>query len=120
MVISRSTVGAETDLSRCCWTFEVRGRVSGLADRARRCRIVTPPMIGRIVSHYRIEAKLGEGGMGTVYRAHDLTLNRNAAIKFLSTDVADEQHRLRFQQEAQAASSLNHPHILTVHEAGTI
>src|SRR5262249_15748751 len=77
-------------------------------------------MIGRTISHYRIEEKLGEGGMGVVYRAHDLNLNRSVAIKFLSTEVADENHRRRFQQEVQTASSLNHPHILTVYDAGTI
>ncbi len=76
-------------------------------------------MIGRTISHYRVEEKLGEGGMGVVYRATDLSLNRPVAIKFLSSSVADEERRRRFQQEAQTASSLNHPHILTVFEAGT-
>jgi serine/threonine-protein kinase len=76
-------------------------------------------MLGRTLSHYRIEEKLGEGGMGVVYRATDLSLNRSVAIKFLSAGVADEDRRRRFQQEAQTASSLNHPHILTVFEAGT-
>ena len=69
-------------------------------------------MLGKIISHYRIEEKLGEGGMGVVYRARDTLLPRNAAVKFLSRDVATEDQRHRFQQEAQAASSLNHPHIL--------
>src|SRR5437762_1667635 len=76
-------------------------------------------MIGQAVGHYRIDAKLGEGGMGVVYRAMDLNLNRPVALKFLSNEVADEDQRRRFQQEAQAASSLNHPHILTVFETGT-
>ena len=76
-------------------------------------------MIGQTLGHYRIESKLGEGGMGVVYRARDLSLNRFVAIKFLSSEFADEQRRRRFQQEAQAASALNHPHILTVHQAGT-
>jgi serine/threonine protein kinase len=75
---------------------------------------------GRTISHYRIEEKLGEGGMGVVYRATDLSLNRSVAIKLLSSTVADEERRRRFQLEAQAASSLNHPHILTVFEAGTV
>ena len=75
-------------------------------------------MTGRTIFHYKILEKLGEGGMGVVYRATDLSLNRPIAIKFLSSEVVDEAHRRRFQQEAQTASSLNHPHILTVHEAG--
>ena len=77
-------------------------------------------MIGKTISHYRMEAELGRGGMGVVYRATDLSLHRPVAIKFLSSEVATEERRRRFQQEAQTASSLNHPHILTVFEAGTI
>src|SRR5579864_4807585 len=75
-------------------------------------------MLGQTISHYRVESKLGEGGMGVVYRARDLELNRSVAIKVLSPEVADEERRRRFQQEAQTASSLNHPHILTVYETG--
>src|SRR5262245_28064965 len=67
---------------------------------------------------YRIEAVLGEGGMGVVYRAHDTKLNRPVAVKFLSDDLADPAARRRFQREAQTGSSLNHPHIVTVHDAG--
>src|SRR5438067_7664934 len=70
------------------------------------------------IRHYRIESKLGEGGMGSVYRAIDTKLNRPVAIKFLSDDLADAAGRRRFQREAQTASSLNHPHILTVYDAG--
>src|SRR5262249_39740722 len=62
--------------------------------------------------------QLGEGGMGVVYRALDTKLNRPVAVKFLSDDVADAGARRRFQREAQMASSLNHPHILTVYDAG--
>jgi serine/threonine protein kinase len=75
-------------------------------------------MIGQMLGHYRIEVKLGEGGMGLVYRALDLKLNRPVAVKFLSDDLADSGARRRFQREAQMASSLNHPHILTVYDAG--
>jgi serine/threonine protein kinase len=76
-------------------------------------------MTGKTISHYLIEAQLGQGGMGVVYRARDLTLKRNAAVKFLSSQIADESRRRRFQQEAQTASSLNHPNIVSVFEAGT-
>src|SRR5262245_24411738 len=65
---------------------------------------------------YRIEAQLAEGGMGVVYRAVDTKLNRPVAIKFLPDDLADSGARRRFQREAQMASSLNHPHILTVYD----
>jgi eukaryotic-like serine/threonine-protein kinase len=67
---------------------------------------------------YRIEAPIGEGGMGVVYRALDTKLNRPVAIKFLSENLADADARRRFQREAKMASSLDHPHILTVHDAG--
>jgi eukaryotic-like serine/threonine-protein kinase len=75
---------------------------------------------GTRIAAYQIESKLGEGGMGTVFRAHDTKLNRPVAIKFLSDDMADASARRRFQREAQMASSLNHPHILTVHDAGEV
>src|SRR5436853_7723875 len=78
----------------------------------------TPPGPGTELGPYRIEAPLGEGGMGVVYRARDTKLNRPVAIKFLSDDLADTAARRRFQREAQMASSLNHPHILTVHDVG--
>src|SRR5262245_54067907 len=69
---------------------------------------------GAMVGVYRIETTLGQGGMGVVYRALDTKLNRPVAIKFLSNEIADAASRRRFQREAQMASSLNHPHILTV------
>src|SRR5881394_2168226 len=78
----------------------------------------TPLAAGTQLGSYRIEAPLGEGGMGVVYRARDTKLNRPVAIKFLSEDLADAAARRRFQREAQMASSLNHPHILTVHDTG--
>jgi len=78
---------------------------------------VTPLAPGTTIGVYRLEHLLGEGGMGVVYRAIDTKLNRAVAIKFLSTNLADASARRRFQREAQLASSLNHPHILTVHDA---
>ena len=70
------------------------------------------------IGQYKIEAEIGAGGMGVVYRALDTKLHRPAAMKFLSEDLADVAARRRFQREAQTASSLNHPHILTVYDTG--
>jgi Tol biopolymer transport system component/predicted Ser/Thr protein kinase len=80
--------------------------------------IVTQAIPQSLAGRYEIEGQLGEGGMGVVYRALDTTLNRPVAIKFLSNEFADAAARHRFQREAQTASSLNHPHILTVYDAG--
>jgi Tol biopolymer transport system component len=73
---------------------------------------------GSRVGPYEVIALLGAGGMGEVYRARDTKLNRPVAVKVLSNELADLAARRRFQREAQAASSLNHPHILTVLDAG--
>ena len=71
---------------------------------------------GARLGPYEIAAPLGVGGMGEVYRARDPRLNREVAIKVLPTDRLADPDRRRFVQEAQAASALNHPHIVTIHE----
>src|SRR5262244_673048 len=75
-------------------------------------------MIGRTVSHYTVLEKLGAGGMGEIYKAQDTRLNRFVAIKVLTSQgvTGDTERRRRFIQEAQAASALNHPNIITIHD----
>ena len=94
----------------------VAGKLSG----SKILAVVAGPntqMIGRKLSHYEVVESLGAGGMGEVYRARDSRLGRDVAIKVLPPDrTLDETSRRRFQREAMAASSLNHPNIITIYE----
>src|SRR6266704_2776720 len=76
-------------------------------------------LIGTKLGRYEIRSKIGEGGMGEVYRARDEKLNRDVAIKVLPASLSQDGDRLRrFEQEAQAAGALNHPNILAVYDVG--
>jgi len=76
-------------------------------------------MVGRTLSHYEVVAELGEGGMGVVYKARDTRLDRFVAIKVLTAAAISEERRRRFAQEARAASALNHPGVVTIHDIAT-
>lgn len=77
------------------------------------------PLVGREIAGYRIEGRLGAGGMGVVYRARQIALDRPVALKFMKADAATSRDFIeRFKREAQAAARLNHPNIVQVHDAG--
>lgn len=77
--------------------------------------------VGRIIEHYKIVSLLGRGGMGEVYLAEDSRLERKVALKVLPAAFTQNRDRVRrFEREAKAASALNHPNILTIHEIGEV
>ena len=74
---------------------------------------------GKTLAHYRLVERIGEGGMGVVWKARDTELHRHVALKVLPPELTDnEERRLRFQREARASAALNHSNIAVIHEVG--
>jgi eukaryotic-like serine/threonine-protein kinase len=87
-----------------------------MADPVANAGAVAAAMIGRHIANYRVQVLIGAGGMGRVYRARDLKLGRDVAIKVLPSEVIAEPERLaRFEREARVLAALNHPNIATIH-----
>ncbi len=101
-----------------CGEFDLACPRCGTALAAAAPVPPADPLLGSEVSHFRVEALLGRGGMGVVYRAVDLSLGRPVALKFLTGGAYDPEEDLRLRREAQAAAALDHPNIGVVHEIG--
>src|SRR5262245_56267463 len=77
-----------------------------------------PVKVGDLFRHYRVIERVGEGGMGVVYKAHDTALDRQVALKFMLASGLDSEDGIRLRREARALAALNHPNILTIHDIG--
>lgn len=132
--LEREGEGRESYLAEACGTdAELRGRIDRLLATGDQVGAfletaavfleanVHEDLSGRVVDSYRLVSRLAAGGMGQVYLAHDTKLDRPVALKFLSPELTADGDRVRrFRQEARAASSLNHPHIVVVHDFGEL
>ena len=133
--LAREGAERQAFLAQACGTDgALRARIDNLLAASDRVGtfLETPAVVllepearedlsGHVVSCYQLMSRLGAGGMGEVYLAHDMKLDRRVALKVLSPELAADRDRLRrFHQEARAASSLNHPHIVVVHDFGEL
>src|SRR5271157_1179672 len=110
----------DEDLRREVESLLAQSSGDGMLDRPAWAPDATPLTAGQQVSHYQIQGKLGEGGMGAVYRAYDTQLRRPVALKVLPPEYAsDPERRSRLLREARAASALNHPNIVGIYQVGS-
>jgi eukaryotic-like serine/threonine-protein kinase len=103
----------DEDLRREVESLLAQSSGDGMLDRPAWAPDATPLTAGQQISHYQIQEKLGEGGMGVVYKASDTRLGRSVALKFVKAQFGH-----RWEREARAVAALNHPHIATLYEVG--
>ena len=117
VILKRDVLALLASLEECGDFIEqppLAGAISSVVSQTTR-----QTLVGQRVGHYQVEALLGIGGMGEVYLAQDLRLDRPVALKMLPSEfVRDIDHVKRFEREARAASALNNPNIITIHEIG--
>src|SRR4029453_690833 len=120
--VQRGAARPSVGRAYCCFGPRSERSVVSAAVHSRmapRGGFLLPPSIGMRFSRFELVSRLASGGMGDVWRARDQELHRDVAVKFLPERFAADPARLgRFAQEARAASQLNHPNIVTIHEIG--